>query len=66
MLRSATSPDSSYTRKAIPLALLAPDIQQAILDGEQPAGLSLQQILERGVPVAWPDQRARFGFPVAA
>jgi DNA invertase Pin-like site-specific DNA recombinase len=63
VLRTATSPDSSYTRKAMELALLAPDIQRAILEGHQPAGLSLQQILDRGVPVAWPDQRARFGFP---
>ena len=63
VLRTATAPDSSYSRKAIQLALLAPDLQQAILEGRQPAGLSLQQILDRGVPIAWSDQRARFGFP---
>ncbi|MCA3714703.1 recombinase family protein [Phenylobacterium sp.] len=63
VLRTAASPDSSYIRKAMQLALLAPDIQRAILEGRQPAGLSLQQVLERGVPLAWPDQRDRFGFP---
>ena len=63
VLRQATSPDSSYGRRAIQLALLAPDIQLAILEGRQPPGLSLLHIMDHGVPLAWSDQRARFGFP---
>jgi hypothetical protein len=52
----------SYQRRIAPLAFLAPDIQAAILEGRQPAGLATLQMLQQGVPLAWADQRAAFGF----
>jgi site-specific DNA recombinase len=61
--RKACSPTYGYHRKLAALAMLAPDIQQAIVDGRQPPGLSLTHVMERGVPVNWVEQRRRFGFP---
>jgi site-specific DNA recombinase len=62
-LHKATGFEDTYARKAAQLAFLAPDIQVAILEGRQPAGLTFTSIFERGVPLAWDDQRAQFGFP---
>lgn len=39
-----------YTRKLVRLAFLAPDIQQAIMDGHQPVGLTLQALRESDIP----------------
>jgi hypothetical protein len=47
------------------LAFLAPDIQRAFLAGLQPRGLTLQQLLDAEIPVAWCDQRTMLGFPSA-
>jgi site-specific DNA recombinase len=60
--RTARSPEGLYNRKIAALAFLAPDIQQAILEGRQPPGLTFTNILERGVPAAWAEQRRQFGF----
>jgi DNA invertase Pin-like site-specific DNA recombinase len=57
--RSLTDP---YLRRVLRLAFLAPDIQQAILDGAQPSGLKLKQIILRPIPFCWEDQRRAFGF----
>jgi DNA invertase Pin-like site-specific DNA recombinase len=62
VLRSAKGIDGSYARKIALLAFLAPDIQKAILTGRQPAGLSFTKFLAEGMPLAWADQRKRFGF----
>ena len=43
------------------LTLLAPDIIQAIMDGQQPRALTLQNVV-RGFPISWREQRAMFGF----
>lgn len=47
-----------YTRKLVRLAFLAPDIQQAIMDGQQPVGLTLQA----EIPSSWDAQRRALGF----
>jgi hypothetical protein len=44
------------------LALLAPDLVEAILDGRQPATMQLQPLI-RGFPVSWAEQRAMFAGP---
>ena len=62
-LRAARGPDYPYLRKLCALAMLAPDIQRAILVGAQPRGLSLQQLLDGEIPICWADQRALLGFP---
>lgn len=60
--RRAESVPDSYLRRIIGLAFLAPDIQRAMLEGRQPAGLTAQQLVQRGVPLAWADQRKALGF----
>ena len=45
------------------VALLAPDITQAILDGRQPPDLTAEKLLEHSrLPLAWHDQRTVLGF----
>ena len=53
-----------YVRKLLPLAFLAPDIIEAILDGRQPRDLSLETLAYTSIPRRWEDQRRQFGFPV--
>ncbi|MDP3747660.1 MAG: recombinase family protein [Phenylobacterium sp.] len=60
--RRARSLPESYLRKMAGLAFLAPDIQRSMLEGRQPAGLTGQQLMQQGVPLAWADQRERLGF----
>jgi hypothetical protein len=51
----------AYICRLLPLTCLAPDIAEAILDGRQPKGLRLAEVLGNG-PVAWEEQRAAWGF----
>jgi len=44
------------------IALLAPDIVEAILRGVEPSGLSPGRLTKQ-LPVEWPRQRAALGFP---
>ena len=53
--------DRSYVRRILGLVVLAPDIVKAILEGREPNGLSLAQLLN-DVPMAWEQQRARLGM----
>jgi len=48
--------DSSYVGRHLNLGLLAPDIVEAILMGEEPDGLSLQTLFR--LPMAWEEQRS--------
>lgn len=52
----------SYVSNRIPLALLSPRIQAAILDGTQPRHLSVEHILRTGIPFDWSEQERIFGF----
>jgi hypothetical protein len=51
----------SYVRRMLRLAYLAPDIVEAIAEGRQPRGMTLERLLSP-VPFAWAEQRQRFGF----
>ena len=51
----------AYVCRLLPLTCLAPDIVEAILDGRQPKGLRLAEVLGNG-PVAWNAQRETWGF----
>lgn len=44
----------------VDLALLAPDILDAIANGEQPDGVTSNTLIKSGVPAVWSDQRAQF------
>ena len=54
-----------YIRCVLPLAFLAPDIVEAILDGRQPADLNVQKML-RNLPLSWAEQRKQLGFTTMA
>jgi hypothetical protein len=47
---------TAYVCRLLPLTCLAPDIVEAILDGRQPKGLRLTEMLGNGPP-AWEEQR---------
>jgi ParB-like chromosome segregation protein Spo0J len=51
----------AYACRLLPLACLAPDIVEAILDGRQPRWLRLAAVLGNG-PLAWNAQRETWGF----
>ena len=57
-----TAPDTPYRRRLVRLAFLAPEIQRAIVDGRQSAGLTLAQLLKGPIPLDWSQQAARFPF----
>lgn len=49
-----------YTGQLLPLAFLAPDLIEAILDGRQPERLSLVSLIRATLPMRWSEQRALF------
>jgi hypothetical protein len=51
----------AFVCRLLPLTCLAPDIVEAILDGRQPKGLRLAEVLGNG-PLGWEEQRSAFGF----
>jgi hypothetical protein len=51
----------AYVCRLLPLTCLAPDIVEAILDGRQPKGLRLAEVLGNG-PLDWGEQRASWGL----
>lgn len=53
--------DSSYVTRTVKLSNLAPDIVEAILNGEEPDGLSLTR-LSKPIPEDWEEQRKVYGF----
>ena len=52
---------NAYVCRLLPLTCVAPDIVEAILDGRQPKGLRLAEVLGNG-PLAWQEQLRAFGF----
>ena len=51
-----------YVSSMIRLAYLAPSITQSILQGTQPAQLTLTGLMQRDIPADWSKQRIAFGF----
>ncbi len=56
----SAAPDTSHRRRLVRLAFLAPDLQRAILAGEQPERLTLARFLESDLPLSWAAQRRMF------
>jgi len=52
----------TYMPRLLRFTLLAPDIVEAILDGNEPDGFS-QNMLVGAIPANWQEQRCRWGFP---
>ena len=50
----------SYVGRVLRLTLPAPEIIEAILEGRQPAGMTMAGLLT-GFPVVWAEQRAVLG-----
>ena len=59
-LARAETINASFVSRVVRLALLAPDIVEAILAGKQPASLTLKDLMAP-FPVDWAGQRVRFG-----
>jgi hypothetical protein len=50
----------AYVCRLLPLTCLARDIVEAVLDGRQPKGPRLAEMLGNG-PLGWKEQRVRWG-----
>jgi hypothetical protein len=50
-----------YVRNVLACAFLAPDINEAILDGRQPATLKFEKLYKH-IPLSWAELGERFGF----
>ena len=61
-IAARTGHSGAFIRTRAQLAFLAPKLQAAILDGTQPADLTLKRILSAPVPLDWDDQAQRFGL----
>jgi site-specific DNA recombinase len=57
-----TGLDEHYAGRILNCSFLAPDIVEAVLDGRQPADLTVQKLL-RALPLGWAEQRKRLEFP---
>ena len=60
-LAHAIGLDPSYAARLFRLTFLAPDIIEAILDGNEPDGLSMR-VLAQPIPLDWNEQRRTLGF----
>lgn len=49
---------AGHVQRILRLAFLSPDLKLAILNGRAPARLTLQRLMEQGVPDLWANQRA--------
>ena len=56
------APDTPHRRRLVRLAFLAPEIQRAIVEGRQSAGLTLSRLLKGPIPLDWSQQAAQFGI----
>ncbi|MDG1418268.1 MAG: hypothetical protein P8P99_10730, partial [Maricaulis sp.] len=57
-----SAPISPHGRQIIRLALLAPDVQRAILEGRQPVGMKISDLTSRDLPLCWKQQAKVLGF----
>ena len=57
-IAAAEKIDRGYVGSILRLTLLAPDIVEAILNGQQPLGLALSDLL-KPFPLEWEQQRAK-------
>jgi hypothetical protein len=48
---------SHYTARLLPLAYLAPDLVEQVLEGRQPRDLNLRDLSDQPLPIEWEAQR---------
>jgi DNA invertase Pin-like site-specific DNA recombinase len=60
-IRKVTGLDERYIAHVLHAAFLAPDIVEAILNGQQPVDFTMEKLRKRP-PVDWQEQRTRLGF----
>lgn len=60
-LAEAERIDRGYVCRLLNLTLLSPEITGAVLDGKQPKGILLEEMV-RAVPAEWAEQRGSFGL----
>lgn len=60
-LAKAFRVDGSYVGRVLRLTLLAPDIQEALIKGNEPEGLSFRR-LTKTFPMDWEEQKKDFGI----
>ena len=61
-LAAALRMDRSFVARVLRLTLLAPDIVEAILSGDEPSGLTYKELCSGKFTELWCEQRGRFGF----
>ena len=57
-----TVPIDAWSRQRVVVGLLAPDIQKALLQGAEPSGLDVDQLLAADIPLDWAEQRHVLGM----
>jgi site-specific DNA recombinase len=60
-IANATGLDERYVNRIFQFAFLAPDIVECILDGRQPAKMTLENFRTH-LPIEWEAQRQLLGF----
>ncbi len=56
------APPSDWIRARVAVALLAPDIQKALLQGTAPDGMDPDRLIAGDIPLDWDAQRRMFGM----
>lgn len=64
MHEEARGINDPYRRQLCRLAYLAPDIQEAVITGQQPAGMTLEDLFQVATPLDWSVQRQAFAMPL--
>ena len=59
-INNARGPGDPWIRKLVRLAFLAPDLQRTILEGRQPVGMKLADLMSQSIPLDWAKQRELF------
>ncbi len=54
--------DRTYVSRILGLAMLAPDVVEAIAKGNEPSGLSMRKLMAGRIPSRWDQQRAALGL----
>ncbi len=61
-IAQAENKSDSFIRKRLPLALLSPNIQKAIIKGEQPIELTSKKLIATNIPAIWAEQEKIFNI----